>query len=95
VVFLDEPFEAIDPVTSVTIQRLLAAIAGRGITVFLATHILSAVERLATQFVLIRHGKIAWNSPAAEIFGSLEDHYFDLIEATVMDDLTWLGSRGS
>jgi ABC-2 type transport system ATP-binding protein len=34
VLLLDEPFEGIDPVSSVTIRDLLIAVAGRGIAVF-------------------------------------------------------------
>src|SRR5207245_1651300 len=49
VLFLDEPLEAIDPVTSKAIRDLLARVATRGVTVFLTSHILEMVERLATQ----------------------------------------------
>ncbi len=95
VLFLDEPFEAIDPVTSKTMRDLLAAIAGRGITIFLTSHILSVVERIAHQFVMIRGGKMVWNSTAAELPRSLEDHYFDLAEEPITGDLEWLGSPQS
>src|SRR5271156_2356880 len=53
VLFLDEPLEAIDPVTAKTITDLLVTISQRGITVFLTSHILAAVEQFATQVVLI------------------------------------------
>ena len=67
VLFLDEPFEGVDPVTSKTIRDLLAAIARRGITVFLTSHILSIVDRLAGQILMLRKGRIVWDS---EISGS-------------------------
>jgi ABC-2 type transport system ATP-binding protein len=90
--FLDEPFEAIDPVTSKIMRDILQSVAGRGITVFFTSHILSLAEQIATQFVMIRKGKIVWDSPAAELPQSLEQHYFELVEAPEVKELVWLGS---
>jgi ABC-2 type transport system ATP-binding protein len=92
VLFLDEPFEAIDPFTSRTISELLARIAGRGTTVFLTSHILSTIERMATQFIVIRDGRIVWNAAASELTKPLEEMYFDLVEYPPVEDLEWLGS---
>jgi ABC-2 type transport system ATP-binding protein len=92
VLFLDEPFEAIDPVTSKIMRDLLQAISGRGVTVFFTSHVLSAVEQIATQLIMIRKGKIVWNTPAAEVPVSLEQHYFDLVEAPVPEEIEWLGT---
>src|SRR5581483_2875214 len=41
VLFLDEPFEAVDPVTSRIMRDLLQSAARRGVTVFLTAHMLS------------------------------------------------------
>jgi ABC-2 type transport system ATP-binding protein len=95
VLFLDEPLEAIDPVTAKTITDLLVTISKRGITIFLTSHILAAVEQFATRVVLIRKGVVAWNSTIEEVPGSLEELYFDLVEAPVAEDLAWLGSSQS
>jgi ABC-2 type transport system ATP-binding protein len=95
VLFLDEPFEAIDPVTSKIMRDLLVSAAKRGITVFLTSHILSVAEEIADQFIMIRKGAMVWNSPAAELPQSLEQHYFDLVEAPVVEELKWLGSSPS
>ena len=95
VLFLDEPFEAIDPVTSKIMRDLLQSVALRGVTVFFTSHILSVAEEIATQFIMIRKGRIVWNSPAAELPQSLEQHYFELVEAPVVEELEWLGSSPS
>lgn len=95
VLFLDEPFEAIDPVTSKIMRDLLESISRRGVTVFLTSHILQVVEQIATQLVMIRKGKIVWDSPTGELPQSLEQHYFDLVEAPVVEELEWLGSSRS
>ena len=95
VLFLDEPFEAIDPVTSKIMRDILLSCARRGVTVFLTSHILSVVEQIATQLIMIRRGKIVWDSPAGELPQSLEQHYFDLVEAPAVEELEWLGSSPS
>jgi ABC-2 type transport system ATP-binding protein len=91
VLFLDEPFEAIDPMTSRTISELLSTIAGRGTTVFLTSHILSTIEKMASHFMVIRSGRIVWSATAAEMTRPLEEVYFDLLEYPPVEDLEWLG----
>ncbi len=93
VLFLDEPFEAIDPATSKIMRDILVSAAAHGITVFLTSHILPVVERIAHQFVMIRGGKIVWNSSAAELPRALEDLYLELAEPPVSEELGWLGDR--
>jgi ABC-2 type transport system ATP-binding protein len=95
VLFLDEPFEAIDPMTARTIGELMARFAARGGTVFLTSHILSALEKLATRFIIIRGGKIARDFVRGELERSLEELYFELIELAPVEDLEWLGSARS
>jgi ABC-2 type transport system ATP-binding protein len=95
VLFLDEPFEAIDPVTSKIMRDLLQSVAARGITVFFTSHVLSTVEQIATQLIMIRKGRIVWDTPAAEVPVPLEQHYFDLVEAPVVEEIEWLRSPRS
>ncbi len=95
VLFLDEPFESIDPLTSKIMHDLLMKIAARGVTVFLTSHILSMAERIANQFIMIRGGKVVWNSSAVDLTQPLEDTYFDLVESSDAEDLAWLGSGRS
>jgi ABC-2 type transport system ATP-binding protein len=95
VVFLDEPFEGIDPVSSKAIRDLLTNISRRGITVFLTSHILSIVDQLATEIMMIRDGRIVWSSGTPELSRPLEQIYFELVEAPKSEDLPWLRSSQS
>ncbi|MEN6535866.1 MAG: ABC transporter ATP-binding protein [Bryobacteraceae bacterium] len=92
VLFLDEPFEAIDPVTSKAMCHLLQMAAQRGVTVLLTSHVLPAVEQIATQWIMIRKGEIVWNAPASDGLTTLQQHYFDLVETPSLEDVKWLGS---
>jgi ABC-2 type transport system ATP-binding protein len=91
--FLDEPFEGIDPVTAETIRLLLSATAQRGVTILLTSHILSLVDRLADKVVMINHGRIVLDAKTSELPNSLEDLYFELVESAATEDLGWLGSQ--
>jgi len=93
--FLDEPFEAIDPVTSKAMRDILVAASKRGVTVFLTSHILPVAQEIATQFLIIREGKIVWQAQAADLTAPLEETYFELAEPPTHGDLTWLQHPGN
>jgi ABC-2 type transport system ATP-binding protein len=95
VLFLDEPFEAVDPVTSKAMRGILVQAAARGVTVFLTSHILAVVEEIASQFVMIRGGRLVWNSTREELPRKLEDLYFELAEPGEVKEIGWLGSARS
>ena len=73
---LDEPFEVVDPKSSCVVQRLIAGAVRRGVTVFLTSHIFSAIERVVHQFLIIRDGTITLNSSREELTKPLEEVYF-------------------
>jgi ABC-2 type transport system ATP-binding protein len=56
--FLDEPFEGVDAVTSRTIRDLLAGFVARGSTIFLTSHVLEIVEKLCTHVGMIVKGEL-------------------------------------
>ncbi len=95
VLFLDEPFEAIDPVTSRIMRGVLQSAAAHGVTVFLTSHILPVAEAIATQLIMLRKGQIVWDSPASELPRALEEHYFEMVESPVVEELEWLGQPRS
>lgn len=90
--FLDEPFEGIDPSSARAIRQLLAAIAKRGVTVFFTSHMLAMVDKLATEVMMIREGSIVWNSSGQAATRPLEEVYFELVEPALPEDLAWLRS---
>lgn len=91
VLFLDEPFEGIDPITAETIRIQLRAVVRKGVTVLLTSHILSLVDRVADQVVMINGGKIVWNSKLNELPKGLEELYFETVETAKTEELDWLG----
>jgi ABC-2 type transport system ATP-binding protein len=58
-VILDEPANGLDPAGVVEIRELLAGLARRkGVTVFMSSHILTEVDRLATRIGIIHKGRL-------------------------------------
>jgi len=56
---LDEPANGLDPAGVVEIRELLRTLAHeRGVTVFMSSHILTEVDRLATRIGIIHKGKL-------------------------------------
>ncbi len=77
--FLDEPFEGVDAITSRVIRDLLAGFVARGSTVFLTSHVLDVVEKLCTHVGIIVKGQLVEQAPLAELRqgGSLEDRFLE------------------
>lgn len=63
VLFLDEPFEGVDAVASRTLRALLSEATGKGMTVFLTSHVLEIVEKLCTDVAIIAQGKVRVQGP--------------------------------
>lgn len=77
--FLDEPFEGVDAVTSRVIRDLLSGFVGRGTTVFLTSHVLEIVEKLCTHVGIIVKGELVEQASLEEIRrgNSLEEHFLE------------------
>jgi ABC-2 type transport system ATP-binding protein len=99
VLFLDEPFNGIDPVSVRGIRNVLRHLTDSGTTIFFTTHVMEVVERLCSRVAIINRGRIVGEGSIAELRAkaeaggdsSLEDIFLKLVEARVDDDtLSWL-----
>jgi ABC-2 type transport system ATP-binding protein len=92
--FLDEPFEGVDAVTSRIIRDLLKNYVARGSTVFLTSHVLEIVERLCTDVGIIVKGQLVEQAPLEVIRrgGSLEDRFLERAgaDAEATPKISWL-----
>jgi len=92
--FLDEPFEGVDAVTSRIIRDLLKNYVARGSTVFLTSHVLEIVERLCTDVGIIVKGQLVEQAPLEAIRrgGSLEDRFLEKAgaDAEATPKISWL-----
>lgn len=95
VVFLDEPFEGIDAVTSRTIKDILHSLQSRGVTIILTSHIMEVVEKLCPLIAILDEGKLLGFGPltelrAAEGADNLESLFVDLVGGVKTGELSWL-----
>lgn len=71
--FLDEPFEGLDPVTSTTLQGLLVSLHGHGTTILMTSHMLGMAERLCTRFLIIDKGRKVADGSNQDLLSGAED----------------------
>lgn len=65
ILFLDEPTDGLDPVSSKTIHAIILQAASEGTTVFLTTHDMVEADKLSNRVAFINQGKIeALDQPA-------------------------------
>ena len=99
VLFLDEPFEAVDPVSTRVIRSVLERFTDRGGTVVFSSHVMEVVERLCDRVAIMHQGRIIAEGPTDELRDGrrLEDVFVDLVGAGEADSgaLGWLGAPPS
>lgn len=61
----------------------------------LTSHSLAIADRIATQVLVLRGGKLVWDSSLQDTADSLETLYFRLTGQPQSEDLAWLGSGRS
>jgi ABC-2 type transport system ATP-binding protein len=92
--FLDEPFEGVDAVTSRIIRDMLMDYIRRGSTIFLTSHVLDVVEKLCTHVGIIANGKLVEQAEldALRRGSSLEQRFLEKVGADeeVTHRLSWL-----
>jgi ABC-2 type transport system ATP-binding protein len=67
VLFLDEPFQGLDPVNAERIKALIAELHREGKTIVLSSHQMNLVEALCDRILLIDRGRAVLYGPLAEI----------------------------
>ncbi len=100
VLFLDEPFEGIDPVSSRVIRDILHDLTQHGTTIFFSSHIMEVVERLCTRVGIINQGTLVAEGTLQELRerasgedkdATLEDIFLNVIGARNENhNLSWL-----
>jgi ABC-2 type transport system ATP-binding protein len=103
VLFLDEPFEGIDPISSRVIRDILHDLTRRGTTIFFSSHIMEVVEHLATRVGIINQGILVAEGTLEELRqrasgdnkdATLEDIFLNVVGARNENhNLSWLDTE--
>lgn len=92
VLVLDEPFEAVDPVSAATIRSILAGYVVHGGTVVFSSHVMALVELLCDRVAILDAGRIVADGTLGEVrgSGSLEDAFAHLVGVrSTAETLSW------
>jgi ABC-2 type transport system ATP-binding protein len=91
---LDEPFEAVDPVSAALIRDILRRYVSGGGTVVFSSHVMEIVERLCSHVAIMAAGAIRVHGPLASVRGnrSLEDVFVQVVGGRTVtgSELAWL-----
>jgi ABC-2 type transport system ATP-binding protein len=106
VLFLDEPFESVDPISRKTMKEILLVMQKKGVTILLTSHALETVESLCDEVTIINKGRLVFQSKTEEIrkrikdeisqetYQSLEEIFLDVVsdngEEKQPKKLSWL-----
>lgn len=89
---LDEPFEAIDPVSAANVTEILEKFVAGGGSVVMSSHSLELIERVCDSVVIIANGKVVAHGAVADVRGNttLEKKFAYLTGEHVESGLKWL-----
>ena len=93
VLVLDEPFEAVDPVSAANIRDILHAYVADGGTVIVSSHVMDLVQRMCSHVAIMGEGHVLAAGATDEVRGSqsLEDRFVDLVGGRKDgESLSWL-----
>jgi ABC-2 type transport system ATP-binding protein len=85
VLVLDEPFSGLDVTSSLILKSLIQTLSAKGKAVFFCSHVLEVVERVCSQLIIIRKGRVIAYGPTTEVVArigesSLEGTFLQLVE---------------
>jgi ABC-2 type transport system ATP-binding protein len=91
---LDEPFEAVDPVSAALIRDILQRYVAGGGTVIFSSHVMEVVERLCSHVAILAEGSIKAVGTLDEVRGdrSLEEVFVETVggRTATGEELSWL-----
>lgn len=93
---LDEPFEAVDPVSAARIRDILRAYIADGGTVVFSSHVMELVENLCDHVAVISQGQIVAAGTLDQVRGdtTLQERFLGLVGTSQLQEgsLSWLHS---
>ncbi|MBC7252245.1 MAG: ABC transporter ATP-binding protein, partial [Anaerolineae bacterium] len=104
ILFLDEPFEGIDPISTRAIKEVLRdMVTRRGTTIFFSTHVMELAERFCDQVGIINKGQLVAVGSIPELRqraglpedAPLEDVFIRTVGVEIEDEtlLDWLTGK--
>ncbi|MFQ6613832.1 MAG: ATP-binding cassette domain-containing protein, partial [Fidelibacterota bacterium] len=90
---LDEPTNGLDPQGMKEIRDLVRDLAGRGMTIFLSSHLLDEVEKVCTSMAIINRGRLVTSGTVREVMDQTQQRIVVLEVDPVEKARTLLAGR--
>ncbi|MBD8044306.1 ABC transporter ATP-binding protein [Arthrobacter sp. Sa2BUA2] len=90
---LDEPFEAVDPVSAANIRDILSSYVSSGGTVIVSSHVMDLVQRMCDHVAVVAGGNVLAAGTVDEVRAgrSLEETFVELVGGrSTSEGLAWL-----
>ncbi|WP_306515467.1 ABC transporter ATP-binding protein [Corynebacterium sp.] len=98
ILILDEPFEAVDPVSATTIREILQAYVASSGTVIMSSHVMETVEALCDHVAVIGKNQVLADGTLDEVRAgsSLSERFVELVGGRHLAEgsLEWLAGAG-
>ena len=91
---LDEPFEAVDPVSAANIRDILHRYVDNGGTVVISSHVMDLVQRTCSHVAIMANGQVVASGTVEAVRNGrdLEDRFVELVGGRRSGEgLAWLG----
>ncbi len=99
VLFLDEPFESVDPISARTMSEVLRRVVAGGAAVVMTSHVMALVERTSDLVGVIHEGRLVTQGSVDGLcrrhgVADLDELFYRLIgvESLAASDLAWLAA---
>lgn len=93
VLILDEPMNGLDPQATQELRKIILEEKDNGVAVLISSHILSELEKVAEDLIIIDHGKVVQTSTMDQLLNA-NDHYLILSTDDDGRAVTLLNEKG-
>jgi ABC-2 type transport system ATP-binding protein len=85
VLILDEPFSGLDVTSALIFKTLIQSLRDRNKAVFFCSHVLEVVEKVCSQLIILRKGRVIAHGATNDVLGqigqsTLEGTFLQLVE---------------
>jgi len=85
VLILDEPFSGLDVTSALIFKTLIQSLRDRDKAVFFCSHVLEVVEKVCSQLIILRKGRVIAHGATNDVLGhigqsTLEGTFLQLVE---------------
>ena len=80
ILFLDEPFESVDPSATYIMKQKLNEFKANGGTIVITSHILESIQNLCNKYLIINHGKIVDEGLLDKSSIDLEKRFMEVVD---------------